>query len=330
MKESIDLTERRDFREVNTTKSVKYPHKKLPWGYTDKNGLTERYNKERNSLYTTFDGSSTWISHDSEGDFILNNNLFIDYNTYNFDLSFNTSNLTYKFKYDYPFDDLNKGDIFPTGKRDYIMSHRKIDISESKYIKKLKLCVRCKQKISIVPWVESSIVCKNCYEKDSKRHDDTRIRWIPKHVRDMSFSDDYFKVIPCLSKRIKMEKLEREIPKRYIVWDKKSTEKFIRDFFSNKEENKTIKEKSVYFKGRTVQRREELWQPKGRIIQEYDNMFDNTDWRDLLKKRVGILERESILSKEVKWSFTLNTTNINTFTLDTNNIISWFPQEVIW
>jgi len=74
-------------------------------------------------------------------------------------------------------------------------------------------------------------------------------------------------------------------------------EDFIYDFFKRPNPD-SIREKAVYYKNRELRRREEPWQPKGRVTQDYDILFEDTDWRDMLKKRIGVLDRDSILSKK--------------------------------
>ena len=43
---------------------------------------------------------------------------------------------------------------------------------------------------------------------------------------------------------------------------------------------------AVKYKGREVKRREEAWQPNGRVEQEYDKFFDKVNWKDLIKKQI--------------------------------------------
>ena len=49
-----------------------------------------------------------------------------------------------------------------------------------------------------------------------------------------------------------------------------------------------IKERAVRYKDQTYRGRGRAWQPKGRVPQEYDDMFERLDWRELLaEKEIG-------------------------------------------
>ncbi len=49
-----------------------------------------------------------------------------------------------------------------------------------------------------------------------------------------------------------------------------------------------IKERAVRYKDQTYHGRGRAWQPKGRVPQEYDDMFERLDWRELLaEKEIG-------------------------------------------
>ena len=46
------------------------------------------------------------------------------------------------------------------------------------------------------------------------------------------------------------------------------------------------KSKAVRYKGQNYRGRGYAWQPKGRVAQDYDDLFDRLDWRELLAKEI--------------------------------------------
>ena len=348
MKESIDLTEHRDFRGDGTKSPVVYPHKKLPWKKTtgdfDLAEIRSNISSRRvNSI--TIDGSEDLVwnisSIDWTDSFQSNEDQTLDQLSSTFRLrrsrfnnrtSSTLSNMVNTVTYNwvdtstlYMYDgetltirtENEKYEDFPTGKRDYIKSHRAIKtVRPRKYYKRPCVCSNCKNKIPRTPWNDDTSkwhpLCETCKEKEKKSFN-KKDRWstdnLGKHSLTRSYKIHQHGMVPCLSRNLPMEKVEKDIPKRYIEWRDMYTRDFIYDFFEQKRPE-SMRRKAVYYKGRNVQRREEPWQPKGRIRQDYDSMFNNTDWRDMLKKRIGILDRESILNdKSSNGNLILNNNN---------------------
>lgn len=335
MKESIDLTEHRDFRDNGQKSPVRYPHKKVPWksagdyelaeivsdsGYISFRGSDDSFTinnitwnsffrlaHEDEDIHNSIDSLSLWtrenqnfsnttsISRRASWKWSDSSSVYVTYNE---------SDMYLDFSEQHGYTD------FPTGKRDFIKSHRRLQpiTPVRKYYKKQCYCEICKNKIPRTPWNDSSSVwkplCEKCKEDEARKLKD-RKNWLSSKLGFGSFTRSYkiksYGTVPCLSSNIPMEKVKKEIPKRYIEWHEMYTPEFIYDFFQQ-QKPKSIRRRAVYYKGREIGRREEAWQPKGRVRQDYDEWFDNTDWRDMLKKRIGTLNRENILDKERKGS----------------------------
>ena len=315
IKESIDLTTNRDFRkDSQSSPAVYYKHKQLPWKTAgdfepaELDTLNYEYiNNNMISSNTLFSFTNTWDDNDIfEGRFIN----FIDTNdmilnrtttTYVTNLEYtsswnnNSSIITYKYQY------LHKGEpmsIFPTGHRDYIKQHRMIELPYGiqQYYPKRKItyCKECNSKIADVPWNNTMYecfnkICDNCKEKEKKKDLHSKIFYKKKTSSRNHFNGRDFITVPCISRRIPMVKEERWIPKRYIVWNDEPDRRFVLRRYREQEQRR---EKYVYYKGRELRRREEPWQPKGRISQSYDTIFDNTDWRNMLRMRVNNMKKK--------------------------------------
>lgn len=324
MKESIDLTERRDFRDSGEKSPVRYPHRLLPWVQAGDFELAEKRSSGRITLsnastWTTMTDRIEWNSFDINNDddnFSSFSTSITDSSTRIFHSLNNTSAwMDYSGLYieygadgfiSYNMHDKEKLVDFPLGHRDYIISHRKPIENKPRFVTKQKFCNMCKSKIPRTPWSYttsfSRALCIDCKEKDEREFEKT---WRDKTIK---INKPLFKqkggYVPCLSRNIPMEKLEKRIPKRYIEWHEMYMPKYIYDVFDRTDSG--IRSKAVFYKGKELRRREEPWQPKGRIPQEYDSWFNNTDWHDMLKKRIGTLERDSILQKEDTRTFRLN------------------------
>lgn len=182
-------------------------------------------------------------------------------------------------------------------------------------------------------WSITEFICESCYEKEQKEkeifiifpcdepdvdfeHEETlRLikRWKSSHQDLRSNTTQYSKIfgdVPCISSDIKMDArivAGNRYPKGYKDWD------YMDDYET--EQNYRIvkqhmsKDLKVYYKGKGAEglrRREEPWQPHGRVPQPYDRLFDRIDWREML--RHAITGDNSPILKESKSS--LFTTNI--------------------
>lgn len=208
--------------------------------------------------------------------------------------------------------------IFPTGRKKEIKSQRYTKILCDKYKeeKKTYTCECCGKRFKVKPWStynidDYKILCDECYKpifvKDDKKKSYPRDRilferWAKdnhRHFMDYVYSvrpmhtqhNRLFQAIafdiPALSSDMKDEFIMPRYPKGFREWD-------YEDVYEEHEMNFNIRinAKKVYTKGKSsrgLRRREEPWQPNGRIDQPYDHMFDRMDWRDMLKLRLGEL-----------------------------------------
>ncbi len=216
--------------------------------------------------------------------------------------------------------------IFPTGKKEEIKALRYAKIIRDKYKeeKKTYTCDCCGKRFKVKPWGgyntdDYKILCDECYKtilaknetKKSYPRDKILVdRWagsLPNR-----FTSNFYRIappmhmthhrlfqviafdIPSLSSDMKDEFIQPRYPEGFREWDYEDVyEEHVMDF------NRRIDDKKVYTKGqsrRGLRRREEPWQPNGRIDQPYDQMFDRMDWRDMLKLRLG--ELDGPLAKE--------------------------------
>ena len=239
--------------------------------------------------------------------------------------------------------------IFPTGKKEEIKALRYTKILRDKYKeeKKIYTCDCCGKRFKVKPWgdynVENyKILCDECYktflaENDTKKsypRDKILIdRWAgslhhgftnnfysltrPMHIPHNRLFQAIAFDIPVLSSDIKDEFIYPRFPKGFREWDYEDVyEEHVMDF------NRRIDDKKVYTKGKSrrgLRQREEPWQPNGRVDQPYDQMFDQMDWRDMLKLRLG--ELDGPLAKEPENR--IHISNDSNFTLDGFNHIDF-------
>lgn len=291
MKRSIDLTEHEDFRLPAERKNKNFfVHKKVPWKI-----VGEHDNAERGYYHD----SSYSVSYDLDKWFTISYN---DRSNYYID----ASNKYYAFSKAKKSISEYVNDTFPTGyKKDIVldlhamMQLKNIVKKESKYASKIKYCNKCGSRLH-VNFNEKLIVYKGCpvCDTDTTKDDHMLIKndkdpvdlWrtikisTNRFFTQRCYYDEIFEDVPCLSSNIQKMTKYRVYPKRYIEWRDKMccTDK------------KNIQ--NVYSKNQRIGRRQEPWQPNGRVRQSYDLLFDNTDWRDLLKYRIGELNRDSLLN----------------------------------
>ncbi len=239
----------------------------------------------------------------------------------------------------------NDPDEFYTGHVSDIKNKRSLLMKRSKYYKNniIYNCSVCGKSFKDKPWShhkrssfrydDNQVMCNECYEIESNLKMNNNIKDALEKVTDRwckevgySYSRRLLRRIPeksriifdvpCLSSKIPDEFIKREIPHRYKEWEYEETfEDDLKYIFGElRERNK------VYTKGKSKQElrvREEPWQPKGRVRQNYDAMFDRMDWRDMLKLRIGELEGPLYDSSKHEEKF------LNTITRINNNIINF-------
>ena len=239
--------------------------------------------------------------------------------------------------------------IFPTGKKEEIKALRYTKILRDKYKeeKKTYTCDCCGKRFKVKPWGDYNtedykILCDECYKtilaknetKKSYPRDKILVdRWAgslpnrftanfyriapPMHMTHHRLFQVIAFDIPSLSSDMKDEFIQPRFPEGFREWDYEDVyEEHVLEFNMHTDKNK------VYTKGqsrRGLRRREEPWQPNGRISQPYDQMFDRMDWRDMLKLRLG--ELDGPLAKEPENR--IHISNDSNFTLNSFNHIDF-------
>lgn len=162
-------------------------------------------------------------------------------------------------------------------------------------------------------WSINEFICESCYKEEQKekeifviipgeepdvdfeQEETLRLmkRWKSSHQDLRSNSTQYSKMfgdVPCISSNIEMDPRiieSKHYPKGYKDWD------YMDDYET--EQNYQIvkrhmsKDLKVYYKGKGAEglrRREEPWQPHGRVSQPYDRLFDRMDWREMLRHAI--------------------------------------------
>lgn len=186
--------------------------------------------------------------------------------------------------------------IFPCGNKEYIKKTRLNNIVIDKYKKyrEPKYCNYCGHRIKNLPWREmkTNMICEHCielekhiiyfnYEKEDikTRYSRLKNRW-RKSIRGRNINKLVFTTVPCLSSEIESEFNIRKVSKRFIAWN---------EYFTVYDEIPIRPVKKIYYKGKSripLRGTRTLWQPKGRIRQSYDRIFDSMNWRKMLNKVV--------------------------------------------
>lgn len=311
MKDSIDLTENQAFQNNSIKRtSAKYPHRTLPWERADvldsaKRKFDNHFNQFNYSITDTTNNYTWSVRFDNSVNNNLTTNVSVSMNVYendtytdsfyNIQSEFGSVDNTWTLSQDnYSYtihmnEDILKS-IFPTGHRDYIKLHRKKEIFEYEKVEKSK-CKICGKTLLKLPWYKKEDyllfnMCekhfKECNEEKSLHK---RMRWYSKKVTNyIRTKNDMFVTVPCISRRLPKEKLKRIFPKRYKCWEE------IYDPIY-RPRNKVIKDNAVYYKKyKQKYFRGGPWQPKGRVDQVYDDIFDKINWREMLINRVLLLD----------------------------------------
>ena len=88
----------------------------------------------------------------------------------------------------------------------------------------------------------------------------------------------------------------------------------------------------VYYKGKGkegLRRREEMWQPNGRVPQDYDEIFESVNWREMLANRMSEVHIDSLSDDERRRPDFHETRiySINTEDLDTS-LFNWVDIRI--
>lgn len=315
MRSDIDLTPDREFSDFNKNNGIyakDYTHKSIPW----------RKKKKENRFYVS-DG----VTYISSTNIELNNNyndILDDFQLHGIIMNNSTSTTTYTwnisttdsmttssnkskyvvYKTESTEESVKRREItnFPTGRRKDIIRNRQYSYVVDKNVD--KFCSQCGLAYKDAPWRKHSkfnlcsdrclakYVTSTRYKKaktvkksnlfDAKRHvqfknNRDRIEYIYNKSR-RSYGKTYF---------------HKELP-----WDYTDTYEGRFDNSWSLYRRKTslirtaVLSKALYYKGKETRMHTDKFQPDGRVPQEYDEIFDNLDWRELLLKRLDISDQE--------------------------------------
>ena len=324
MRAEIDLTPDRDFSEFyknNGLYKKTYKHKSIPWrDKKDPPGWI--YMNDNIIEYTGFD--NRLIAELSEDQDLESFTVFGDMNFNNTSWSMNTfssySNSSTQ-KYSYLFYNKKSSSVevetseimdFPTGNRKEIISKRKYKTRKIAMVK--RSCKYCKKMFVEKPWrnsSETSFCSDKCEElyKNSLRY--TKAKKTPKLELWRQYDENpannslrYFTMKRCNALCISSEyqdeesshKYYKELPWSYFdTYEGKNMRHTWPLYVQAKSLSYNVLIKALYYKGKHVPINGEKLQPKGRVPQEYDDIFDKLDWRELLLKR---LDDEEKIKKE--------------------------------
>lgn len=285
MKETIDLTENRDFRNHGIGFLRKYNHLSLPWKITKSDFLSLQLTNTRSVSYSNSDiiienlDELSLETYDNYTNFSTTN----DYTTHTYTINNKKYDWSYITNLKVLYFNNDKKDFF-TGKAPNIKEQIKLrnstDLILSNYFgayynNRGKNFINQNWKIHYISTMNKPL-CKKRNLKDIARGFSS-VFCSSKEIPPKEIPPFYSKDI---SKRHK---------KRFICWLEYEMKEFIYDFFGRKVDKR--RQKYVYFKGKQLERREEHWQPKGRVGQEYDIMFESLNWRNMLRKRINELEK---------------------------------------
>ena len=179
-------------------------------------------------------------------------------------------------------DDSFLGDYcnFPTGKVKEISSKRKrgkkfLSKSIENY-NKLRTCNACKKTFRRPPYSDaiSDYLCKECCKEEKHK----------RHLESIKVGKSW---MTLRESRLNSAFNRDKLSSRFLPWDMYDLEESFEDYILK---NHVIVKK----KGMRVGRRQNPWQPGGRVEQPYDKAFDDLTWRKSLE--MGLLQDNSLLS----------------------------------
>ena len=199
--------------------------------------------------------------------------------------------------------------VFPTGTRDEINNNRKREVKESKYHKYLVKaeCYTCGKPISKAPWNYKddtfTYTCESC-DKDVDipfKEYSLKKRWYGNKSfmrRRLSFNrfddEEVFSDVPSLSNEIEHKQPiayihNRNILNLYSFYEDRSTYRHKEVDIDEPPFSKKVLDDALYYKGKKKPRIRDVLQPRGRVPQPYDEMFEKLDWRESLDKRLALM-----------------------------------------
>lgn len=296
MKREVDLTENNDFSSNNNHYfSTK---KRVPWRnewkeynksnyiitYTDTFDIIDNisFNDGRSIMIEDIDydnGVGAVISVSNNGN--RTNSTIVDiydyYDGVSDSYSISSSSLsTNKSRYSITYNTMPTTRQFIGRAKDLRNNHTMINMvnkTKNKYRK--KYCSNCNKRVNASPWNKSSYyICEKCKDKGLKEN--------PSRIRKPSSFYEISVPIPCISSDIENvhhnESIRKRPPWRFNLLDQSS-------WISLKRVKPTHPIGTVYYKNKKLRTREEPWQPNGRVRQEYDDFYDQIEWRNLIANR---------------------------------------------
>lgn len=318
MRSEIDLTPNRDFADRHKGNAIYkkiYDHKEIPWRETKKTPkFTFSSYDDSNTMWvtsTTIDNSIQDLITTDEDGFVFNQ--YISSNTFNYSTSSNSMKTNIRLIYKESQYEKKSGGYknFPTGTREEIIEKR-IPETMKKIPRQIITCVDCGKKILRKPWMKVNYLCHDCHEKSLKHPNANKISksqlWA---CRNNSMRNNRDIVMICNAPTISSELEDNHTDMHYyyrtLPWDKTDTIEFYYDKLDgsgnthwynriNYNLSERVERLALYFKEKPIGFRGTKFQPNGRVRQEYDELFESMDWKEMLMER---LDKESRKEKEV-------------------------------
>lgn len=329
MTNDVDLTEKGYFNDYTFEERKKYkPYYRYPWepgdGFFAKNrkyanSFNYNYYLSDTNLFGSPSTTSSNITTVSLKDFDGNHiRYYKNGDVINIIRSCNYCN-----------EKQRKPSTFCDDKKPSIAYMRRISASD-------KTCYRCKKPIPVSEILfEMAVNSKELYHsyecdecKRKKRFNKAvenaaRILYEPKKkATKFNVIDEYFDVYE--PKQLNFKIHERS---------------YISSIIRNPYNRKLNDRYALYYKGKVLNNREDMYQPMGRVPQEYDRIFDSINWRDMLRRRLGEIDTISKNDEPKKTEDSTNnritfeafqnisianTITLNNFSVDYNNF------DIVW
>lgn len=370
MNEDTDLTEKRYFRnKYKDPLSVKRNFPRLPWKVSDDEFTDLLKNKSDYEHYQLEFDTDNNFNYIITSNYPVNYWIKVDKNT-----KYSSSNVKNKYK-NFPTGKVGDIRLYNNIEKDAstsdnndlsIAMKRKNDLlkrlNENDKYDRIIHCCKCNRVFTISELLFNEVsnkehfglFCDECYQKAKKESKLIKPEemWYKlennasyrKYNRRFSIRGRLLpssKIsIPCLSSDIKPHKCAKykinEMQEYYHYYEEKPLN------FTIRENNGIInRENCVSYKGRGELRwRESEWQPKGRVSQPYDDIFEDINWQNMLKYRLGLIDsiidsdshdiitKENTINMPFDDTFTFatstSTTNFITTSFNINNMNASF------
>ena len=280
MKSSIDLTEHRDFSHVHESTNKKYSHKCLPWN-------TDMSPKKKAIIFEVKTDEDLAYFSEADDSFSAYKIPYLNPFTY-YDGDEFTKSKDVNGIIDVHTDVLNfNGTRYKRKKLTY----------DKSYLIGMKHCNICKRSHRITPFIS-----KDSYIDMNRLYDHDHTHKFRNHTSDVI---DLFNTDISIGKHNTPYYFYRSTNgntysvKNYYKRHKIGTFRNCLEYYSKYGDDRKLKrEKYVYYKGFNADvlnpRRAELFQPNGRVRQDYDALFNNINWREMLANRLGEVQKDTM------------------------------------